>query len=360
MPYRISSPKGAPTSRAQPLHRRALVWAGAMLLALAAGWGVWFWGGRQAQVASQEPLVCPMPAPPTGVPNPQPGMVWVPGGRFELGDSVYPEEGPPQSVQISGFWMDRTEVTNDDFAAFVQATGYITEAEKPLAALQNPSLPALMQQPGAVVFVMPNDVRGHGDVTQWWRYTPGANWRHPGGPATNILGKGAFPVVAVTVADARAYARWKGRDLPSEAQWEWAARAARPSPPPQHELPRQANTWQGLFPVVNLAEDGFLGLAPVGCYPANALGLFDMIGNVWELTADAWTPHPRTAEAGNAPEALPQGQRPGQVLQQVIKGGSFLCAPNYCMRYRAGARQPQDADLATSHLGFRTILKGPP
>ena len=345
-----------PHSLGKPLFRRATFWV--LAIGLIGFLGIWYWGGQQAQQASREPLVCPLPSPLASAPHP--GMVWVPGGQFDLGGTLYPEEGPTQRVQVTGFWMDRTEVTNDEFAAFVQATGYITEAERPIDPLHNPGLPAPMLQPGAVVFVMPNDVRGHGDVTQWWRYTPGAQWRHPGGPASDIEGKGAFPVVAVTIADARAYAHWKGRDLPSEAQWEWAARAARPETAPTHEQPSQANTWQGLFPVINLAEDGFLGLAPVGCYPANALGLYDMIGNVWELTADAWTAHPHADPHSNRPDAPPQTTRATPAAQQVIKGGSFLCAPNYCVRYRPGARQPQDTDLATSHLGFRTILRGEP
>lgn len=338
------------------LTRRLSVWVLAMgLFGLL---GIWIFGGRQAKHASQEPLVCPLPSPLANTPHP--GMVWVPGGTFDMGSTLYPEEGPPQRVQVAGFWMDRTEVTNDEFAAFVEATGYITEAERPIDPSQNRGVPASMLQPGAVVFVIPNDVRGHGDVTQWWRYTPGAQWRHPGGPASDIKGKGALPVVAVTIADARAYAHWKGRDLPSEAHWEWAARAARTEPSSTHEQPRHANTWQGLFPVINLAEDGFVGVAPVACYPANALGLFDMIGNVWELTADAWTPHLHAPHHSDRPDAPPQAKGSTPAAQHVIKGGSFLCAPNYCVRYRPGARQPQDTDLATSHLGFRTILRGEP
>ena len=342
--------------REKSLTRRVTIWV--LAIGLLGLLGVWFWGGSQAQNASREPLVCALPSPLSN--SPHPGMVWVPEGTFDMGSTLYPEEGPPQRVQVPGFWMDRTEVTNDEFAAFVKATGYITEAERPINPSQNPGLSAPMLQPGAVVFVMPNDVRGHGDVTQWWRYTAGAQWRHPAGPASDIKGKGSFPVVAVTIADARAYANWKGRDLPSEAQWEWAARAARTETTSTHEQPHEANTWQGLFPVINLAEDGFAGLAPVGCYSANALGLFDMIGNVWELTADAWTPNLHTAHHIDRPDAPPQAKRSTSAAQHVIKGGSFLCAPNYCVRYRPGARQPQDTDLATSHLGFRTILRGEP
>jgi len=335
--------------------KRASYWAmaGGLLAAAAIAW--WATGERTAQHARAERLACALPE--QAASSPHPGMVWVPAGSFDIGDTVYPEETPRRRVRVDGFWMDRTEVTNDEFAAFVKATGYVTVAERPVDTMKNPGLPPELRQPGAVVFVMPNEVRGRGDVNQWWRYTPGANWRHPGGPGTGIDGRGAFPVVAVTIDDARAYARWKGRTLPTEAQWEWAARAARPEPMPSHEQPRNANTWQGLFPVMNSADDGFVGLAPVGCYEPNALGLHDMIGNVWELTADAWTPH-RGADPA-PPDQVPAGMRPAGAAQQVIKGGSFLCAPNYCMRYRAGARQPQDADLAVSHLGFRTILTAP-
>lgn len=353
----------------------------AVLLLGAAVW--WIWSGhREAEAswpvdgrAASVAQACSLPALPASLASsatsamsaalaasaassPQPGMVWVPPGRFEVGDTVYPEESPRRTVTVQGFWMDRTEVTNDEFAAFVRATGYVTEAERPVDPKRHPGLPAAMQQAGAVVFAMPDSVQGREDIRQWWRYTPGANWRHPGGPGTNLQGKGSFPVVAVTLADARAYARWKGRDLPTEAQWEWAARGAQPAPMPQHAQPKDANTWQGVFPVKNSGDDGFVGLAPVGCYAPNALGLYDLIGNVWELTADAWTPSPAGA-ADAAPDAMPADLRSPQPRQQVIKGGSFLCAPNYCMRYRAGSRQPQDIDLAASHLGFRTVLVAP-
>ena len=337
-------------------------WAGVLALtALLLAAGAWWASGTHTDTrARAERLACALAVPAAAASAPQPGLVWVPPGSFELGDTVYPEESPLQRRSVAGFWMDRTEVTNDEFAAFVLATGHVTVAERAVDTLKHPGLPPALQQAGAVVFVAPNEVQGRGDPTQWWRYTPGANWRHPGGPATHLQGRGAFPVVAVTLEDAQAYARWKGRSLPTEAQWEWAARAARPEPPAAHEQPRQANTWQGLFPVLNSAEDGFVGLAPVGCYEANALGLHDMVGNVWELTADAWTPRHPPAEAP-PPDQVPAGlpAASGGTAQQVIKGGSFLCAPNYCMRYRAGARQPQDRDLGASHLGFRTILVAP-
>jgi formylglycine-generating enzyme len=329
----------------------------ALLLTGALGGTAWLWraGTPGASVAGSAVLQCPTAAP---VPDAaHPGMVWVPGGNLAFGDTVYPEEQPVRSTPVGGFWMDRTEVRNDDFSAFVNATGYVTVAERPVDPALHPDLPPDMRQPGAVVFVMPNATDGSGRLTQWWRYVPGANWRHPGGPQTDIVGRGAFPVVAVTVEDAQAYARWKGHDLPTEAQWEWAARAGQ-AEKPDRDPPAAANTWQGLFPVANSGDDGFIGLAPTGCYPANAYGLFDMIGNVWEITADRWTPGHRSTPSGGFDPA-PTPTRASATGQHVIKGGSYLCAPNYCMRYRAGARQPQDDDLGTSHLGFRTVLNAP-
>ncbi|MES1990710.1 MAG: SUMF1/EgtB/PvdO family nonheme iron enzyme [Pseudomonadota bacterium] len=262
------------------------------------------------------------------------GMVRVPGGTFDMGDDVYPEEKPFRSREVKAFWMDAHEVTNDEFAAFVRATGYVTVTERDVDARAHPELPPEMRRAGAVVFVMPKDVDDSGDISQWWQYIAGANWRHPGGPQTSIDGRGSFPVVAMAAADVAAYAKWKGRELPTEAQWEWAARGGADGKP-DHEQPKEANSWQGVFPVINTAEDGYVGLAPVGCFRANAYGLYDMIGNVWEWTRDHFDGDPKRG---------------------VIKGGSYLCAPNYCMRYRSGARQAQELDLAASHLGFRTVL----
>lgn len=278
---------------------------------------IWWWSGPSAVPLAS---ACPLP-PSTGA---HAGMVFVPARTFEMGDSVYAEEGPTRTVSVADFWMDRTEVTNAEFAAFVKATGHVTTAEQP-------------GRKGAAVFVMPSGSATLSSLASWWRYVEGANWRHPGGPETSIEGKENFPVVAISFEDAQAYARWKGRKLPTEEQWERASRGTKTTPP-DHEQPRDANTWQGIFPVIDTAEDGHAGISPVGCFQPNDLGLYDMIGNVWELTA--------TAYAGHVPKA------------QVIKGGSFLCAPNYCMRYRPGARQPQESDLGTSHVGFRTILEG--
>lgn len=307
------------------------------LVTLLAGGAAMLWvqGGRQAaQLAQAAPPRCL--AAGTDVSGTRPGMVFVPAGTFQMGDTVYAEEKPVRQMSVQGFWIDRHEVTNDQFAEFVAATGYVTVAERPVDAALHPNLPDDMRKAGAVVFVMPNSVDGSGNITQWWQYIPGANWRHPGGPDTSIEGHGRFPVVAVAYEDALAYAKWKGHALPSEAQWEWAARGGNPNATMDHDQPKDANTWQGVFPVMNSGEDGFVGLAPEGCFKPNGFGLYDMIGNAWEWTSDAY--------AGNA-------------AQHVIKGGSYLCAPNYCMRYRAGSRQGQEADLAASHLGFRTVLE---
>ena len=336
-------------------------------LAVAAGW-VPGWGlpGIGPKLSAQgmigkthtrgSRIACALPplaAQRTGAPE---GMAWVPGGRLAPGESVYPEEARGKPVQVAGFWMDRTEVSNDQFARFVTATGYVTVAERVPDASRLVGAPPELLQPGALVFQVPRKLDGPPDPLQWWHYLPGANWRQPGGPGTHLEGRGSLPVVAVTLEDAQAYARWAGRQLPTEAQWEWAAREAREQAAPQHEQPRQANTWQGRFPMEDAGSDGFAGVAPVGCYTANALGLHDMIGNVWEWTRDAWRPGhedapPPALQAARATEIS------GPPPQGVIKGGSFLCSPDWCMRYRAGARQPQDLDLATSHLGFRTILE---
>ncbi|NOT41833.1 MAG: formylglycine-generating enzyme family protein [Alphaproteobacteria bacterium] len=250
-----------------------------------------------------------------------PGMAWIPAGTVTMGSDVYPEE-TSRSVALNGFWIDRTEVTNAEFEAFVKATNYVTVAER-------------KGTKGAAVFVLPSGDADLSRAANWWRYVEGANWRHPAGPDTSIGGREQFPVVAITLEDAAAYAKWKGRRLPTEAEWEHAARAGA-SALPEREQPKNANTWQGVFPIIDTAEDGFTGIAPVGCFKPNAFGLHDMIGNVWEYTADTY-----------------ENQTPPA---HVIKGGSFLCAPNYCLRYRPAARQPQEDGLGTSHVGFRTVL----
>ena len=336
-------------------------WLGGFCIALMAGLTWHFKPAQAPAVEIARKLQCDLPSPDAHAP--QPGMVWVPPGKFDMGDNVYAEEKLVRNVQVKGFWMDRTEVTNQEFAAFVKATGYVTVAERPIDPKLHAGLPEVMRQAGAVVFKMPSQLTRGDDPSQWWQYVPGANWQHPAGPSSTIDKHGHFPVVHITYEDALAYAKWKGRSLPTEAQWEWAARAGASALPHQHDQPASANTWQGIFPMANSAEDGFAGLAPVGCYGANAWGLFAMIGNVWELTSDVFVAD-RTAPAigqgqGLDPDAAqkPPDFKAGKVQARVIKGGSFLCAPNYCMRYRAGSRQAQEEDLAVSHLGFRTVLQ---
>ena len=260
-------------------------------------------------------------------------MVWVPGGSFVMGDDPhYAEEGPPETVVVKGFWIDAHEVTNAQFAAFVKATGYKTIAERDPPKL--PGAPPEMLVPGSAVFNIPSD-----DDPRWWRWVVGAQWRNPSGPKETIIGRDNEPVVQIAYQDAEAYARWAGKELPSEAQWEYAARggaAALPEPVDAKGQP-QANYYQGVFPVKNLNTDGYVGRAPVGCFKPNGFGLYDMIGNVWE-----WT----SASGSRADASEPVN---------IIKGGSYLCAANYCARYRPAARQFQERGLGTDHIGFRLV-----
>ena len=259
-------------------------------------------------------------------------MVWIEGGTFTMGEAArYREEGPPAAVTVDGFWMSATEVTNAQFAEFVAATGYRTEAERDPPQLAG--APPEMREPGSAVFRIPTP-----DNPNWWQWVPGADWRHPNGPGSSIDGRDNDPVVQVTYNDALAYARWAGANLPTEEQWEFAARAggaALPEPVDPDGKP-QANYYQGVFPARDIGTDGYTARAPAGCFKANAFGLHDMIGNVWEWTT-----------------SQPEGGHP----TNVIKGGSFLCAANYCARYRAAARQFQERDLGTDHIGFRVVTR---
>lgn len=252
--------------------------------------------------------------------------VFLPAGRFVMGeDPREPEEGPPRQIEIEGFWIDRHEVTNAQFAEFVAQTGYVTAAER-AAGPGNVS--------GSAVFSLPD-----GPGRPWWRWVEKAQWRHPSGPESGIAGKYLHPVVQVAFEDALAYARWKAGRLPTEAEWEYAARSGGREPledEAAHDQPA-ANVYQGVFPVRDVATDGYAGTAPVGCYPPNQSGLFDMIGNVWE-----WT-----QQDGDRADAIEP--------VKVIKGGSYLCAASYCARYRPAARQFQETGLATDHIGFRVV-----
>jgi sulfatase modifying factor 1 len=295
------------------------------------------------------------------------GMTFIPAGAFTMGSERHqPEERFTHVARVDGFWIDRHEVTNAQFKQFVDATGYATLAERGLDAKANPELPKELLAPGSMVFAQPTDVRGR-EMSQWWQYVSGANWRQPNGPGSSIAGKENHPVVHVAYEDALAYAHWRGRSLPTEAQWEFAARGGRDgeddwSSAFDAEGKPIANTWQGIFPVLNTKDDGYAGTAPVGCFKPNGYGLYDMIGNVWELTSDWYRAgHSREAvDNPTGPQLVSLRVAAGQSASRVIKGGSHLCALNYCSRYRPAARQPQETNLSAAHVGFRTVLNKPP
>ena len=302
--------------------------------------------------------------------DPAADMVWIERQTFVMGaDDQRPEERAAHEVTVDGFWIDRHEVTNAEFAQFIEATGYRTLAERGLDPEKNPGLPPELLAPGSMVFSMPDAVANLQDVTQWWRYQPGADWRHPEGPGSSIVGRENHPVVHVAVEDAMAYADWADKRLPTEAEWEAAARSGLEEATftwGEHYDPVQgwkANTWQGRFPVEDRGEDGHHGTAPVGCFEPNGYGLYDMAGNVWEWTADWYLPGHRPEPVTNprGPELFQAAAFAGdRIPRRVIKGGSWLCADNFCARYRPAARQPMDADLGASHIGFRTVSDTPP
>jgi formylglycine-generating enzyme len=291
-------------------------------------------------------------------------MVEVPAGTFRMGsEDFYPEERPVREVSVDGFWVDRHPVTVAEFRRFVKATGHVTWAERVPAAEDYPDADPELLVPGSLVFrktAGPVDLR---DYRNWWAWTPGADWRHPEGPGSNAGGRERHPVTHVAYADAVAYAGWAGKALPTEAEWEYAARGGLDGAvftwgdefAPKGRM--MANTWQGEFPWQNLALDRYEGTSPVGTYPPNGYGLHDMAGNVWEWTADWFTAPPGgTASPCCAPvdiRAAPEDRFP----RRVTKGGSHLCAPNYCLRYRPAARQGEAVDSTTSHIGFRCVVR---
>ncbi|HEY6274953.1 MAG TPA: formylglycine-generating enzyme family protein [Streptosporangiaceae bacterium] len=302
-------------------------------------------------------------------------MTWIPGGTFAMGSaSFYPEERPVHQVSVDGFWIDTCLVTVAEYRRFVAATGYLTIAQRPLDPAGYPDADPALLVPGSLVFQRtqgPVDLR---DYRNWWAYVPGADWRHPEGPGSDCAGRARHPVTHVAYPDAAAYAAWAGKELPAEAEWEYAARGGLDGAvyawgdefAPGGEL--MANTWQGQFPWQNLLADGYGGTSPVGSFPANGYGLHDMTGNVWEWTCDDFTPRHAAAAAccaprnprvsAPAPGAAAAG--PGaQLPRRVIKGGSHLCAPNYCLRYRPAARQGEAVDTSTCHLGFRCVVRVP-
>ena len=310
-------------------------------------------------------------------PAPGPDLVWIPGGTFRMGsDRHYAEERPAHRVTVDGFWIDRYPVTNERFSRFVEATGHVTFAEIPPNAADYPGALPEMLHAASLVFEKPPVRVALRNLTDWWSFRRGADWRHPQGPRSSIVGLEQHPVVHVAYADAVAFAEWEGRTLPTEAEWEFAARGGLEGAEyawgdelaPGGQM--LANTWQGDFPWQNLRTDGFEGTSPVDAFPPNGYGVHDMIGNVWEWTTDWYVPRHESERAKACCVPLnPRGPRetdsydPSQpeirIPRKVLKGGSHLCAPNYCQRYRPAARFPEPIDTSTSHVGFRCIVRPP-
>jgi sulfatase modifying factor 1 len=338
-----------------------------LVLVLSLGLAIWW---RLGVAESSKPE---QPAPP--------GMVWIPGGEFTMGTispDSWPAERPAHRVRVDGFWMDATEVTNRQFAEFVKATNYVTTAEKPpIWEEMKKSLPPNTPKPaddllvpGALVFTPPNNEVPLDNVGQWWRWTPGASWNHPEGPDSNLDGREDHPVVHVSWDDAMAYCRWAGKRLPTEAEWECAARGGltakryvwgdEPVDPSQP----QCNIWQGTFPNYHSNNDKFVTTAPVKSFPPNAYGLYDMAGNVWEWCSDWYRPDTYKlqleASRGNVIEN-PQGPAesfdPAEpyTVKRVHRGGSFLCNDSYCSNYRPSGRRGLTPDTGMSHVGFRCV-----
>jgi sulfatase modifying factor 1 len=284
-------------------------------------------------------------------------MVWIPEGSFLMGsEDFYPDEWPVRRVDVDGFWIDTHPVTVADFRRFVKATGYTTVAERPPVAADYPDADPALLVPGSLVFQRPAGPVDLHDFRAWWAYVPGADWQSPEGAGSDVYARARHPVTQVAYADAEAYAAWAGHELPTEAEWEYAARGglegaayawgddAFPGGRPM------ANTWQGEFPWQNLRIDGYEGTSPWGAFPPNGYGLYDMTGNVWEWTCDPYRSTDTVACCGSGGErdAFPR---------HVIKGGSHLCAPNYCLRYRPAARQGETIDTSTCHIGFRCVVR---
>lgn len=359
--------------------------AGYVLLGLGAALTVWWLGRRAVESTTPTPQPRPGPfadtrelgSPPSG--QAPVGMAWIPGGDFSMGcldPRARPHGGPDpmidarpiHRVHVDGFWMDTTEVTNEQFTEFVAATGYVTVAERLPRAEDFPGAPPENLVAGSVVFTPPAEAVPLDDHLRWWAYVKAADWRHPAGPDSSIEGRDREPVVHVAFEDAEAYATWAGKRLPTEAEWEFAARgglagAVYPWGDDFRPAGRwMANTWQGRFPAENTAEDGFAGVAPVAQYPPNAYGLHDMSGNVWEWCADWYRPdtYAKAAASGTTTDN-PRGpgssfdpQEPGQA-KRVQRGGSYLCSEAYCARYIVGTRGKGEISSATNHIGFRCV-----
>lgn len=303
-------------------------------------------------------------------PPPAHDMVWVPSGETLVGsDAHYAEERPAHRVAVRGFWIDRFPVTNARFAEFVAATGYVTFAELPPNPADYPGALPEMLHPGSLVFTKPHHAVDLSHLSNWWTFLLGADWRHPQGADSSLDGLDDHPVVHVAYTDVEAYAAWAGKAIPTEAEWEHAARGGLDNAIygwGNEFLPNgrfMANTWQGRFPYENLREDGYEGTSPVDAFPPNDYGIHDMIGNVWEWTRDWYRAShaPQRADCCGPSSSLAESYDPCtptiRIPRKVLKGGSHLCSPNYCRRYRPAARYPQPIDTSTSHVGFRLIVR---
>jgi formylglycine-generating enzyme required for sulfatase activity len=288
-------------------------------------------------------------------------MIWIPGGTFLMGSNeFYREERPVHWETVEGFWIDRSPVTNDEFRKFVAATSYVTYCERePDPALYPDADPSLLV-PGSAVFRKPHGPANLRDAREWWEYVPGADWRHPEGPDSSVDGRDNHPVVHVAYEDACAYAGWAGKNLPNEPEWEFAARGGLDGARYAwgNELApdgrAMANTWQGRFPWENLKPEGYEGTSPAGAFPANGYGVHDMIGNVWEWTTSLFmSPGMENLKTS----CCAPGEPGSHIRRRVVKGGSYLCAPNYCLRYRPAARQGEAIDTSTCHIGFRCLVR---
>lgn len=305
---------------------------------------------------------------------PAKNMVWIAGGTFRMGsDAHYPEEAPSHQVSVDGFWIDSYAVTNLEWKRFVKETGYVTLAERAPLAADYPDAKPEMLVAGSVVFQRPQQRVNLDNHYNWWVWVTGADWQHPEGPGSNLNGRERHPVVQVAWEDVAAFASWAGKALPTEAEWEYAARGGLDGAEycwGDEWMPRgkpMANTWQGEFPVENLLLDKYERTSPVGSFPPNAYGIYDSAGNVWEWTADWYQDHADVAQSCCAISNPRGGERaasvdpaePGDATpRKVLKGGSYLCAPNYCRRYRPAARIPQPIDTSTGHVGFRCVVRG--
>jgi formylglycine-generating enzyme required for sulfatase activity len=373
------------------------IWIAATLLALTAAvvFGGNFKGALRTRMTTGSPAA---PNSPATAPSPiatfeltieskipppdktQAGMVWIPGGEFSMGAQDAPDMNdvgmqatrdsrPIHRVYVDAFWMDKTDVTNEQFAKFVRVTGYVTVAERRPRAEDFPGAPPGNLVPGAVVFSPPDHPVPLNNHYQWWSYVAGANWKHPEGPKSNLKGRDKYPVVDIAYEDAEAYAKWASKRLPTEAEWEFAARGGLSGKPfvwgdkfrPKDQW--MANTFQGRFPVSDTGEDGHVGITAVAQYPPNGYGLYDMAGNVWQWTSDWYRPdyYQQLASLGGVarnpqgPSASFDPGEPGEP-KRVMRGGSFLCTDQYCSRYMVGTRGKGEVSTGTSHLGFRCVI----